>query len=170
MPTIRKCRSDLMDREGIWVGIDPGKAGAIAAIKDRDILQIFPHQKNMSEIFRHLRLVYDIYHCYLEKQHTMPHDGRVSAFSNGEGYGYCQGMLDALMLPYTIIQAKNWLKYHGISTKFKRTERKKIVAYTMQKKYPSANLYGPQGGLKDGLSDALAIADYCKHQEFFKGE
>ena len=63
------------------------------------------------------------------------------------------------------IQPQTWQKH--INTDSNRG--KKAIADSLLSLYPSADLYGPRGGLKDGRSDALGIANYI-YQKYSKDE
>ena len=51
-----------------------------------------------------------------------------------------------------------WQKSIGVKAKGKAI--KKDVADICSRLYPLVDIYGPRGGLQDGLSDALMIAHY----------
>ena len=86
----------------IYIGIDPGKDGAIAAISSGAIPQVFItptvltgkggkrnyDERMMGKIFYQLIKSYpDCEFVTIEKQQAMPGQGRTSMFSIGEGGG-----------------------------------------------------------------------------------
>jgi len=64
------------------------------------------------------------------------------------------------------VQPKEWQKFIGVKPRKKGIKRpagelKKEIAAIAETLYPGCDIRGPQGGLKDGRSDALMIAHFC---------
>jgi hypothetical protein len=104
----------------------------------------------------------------LEQAQAFSGQGGVSNFSTGYAYGCMEGILTALKLPYEIVHSKTWqkelFKGKAVPKSDNRVLRKKAiknVSYEVASKlFPGIELRGPQGGLKDGLCDALLIMEY----------
>jgi len=104
----------------------------------------------------------------LEQAQAFSGQGGVSNFSTGYAYGFMEGVLTALKLPYELVQSKTWqkdlFKGKAVPKSDNRVERKKAIKNTSyevaSKLFPGIELRGPQGGLKDGLCDALLIMEY----------
>lgn len=153
-----------------FIGIDPGLSGAVAIISsdgeatihDTPTTKVKSGKKNknmyveslMADILR--QYAGDNVEVKLEKAQSMPKQGVASTFSTGEGYGLWRGILAALRMPYTIVTSQKWKKamMDGMG------KEKSASCYRGQQLFPSVELFGPQGGAKDGRGDALLIAEY----------
>lgn len=104
----------------------------------------------------------------LEQAQAFPGQGGVSNFSTGYAYGFMEGVLTALELPYELVHPRTWqkemFKGKAIPKSVNKTDRKKAIkniSYEVSSKlFPGIELRGPQGGLRDGLCDALLIMEY----------
>lgn len=138
-----------------FIGIDPGQKGGIAVLgEDMHICQLLP----FSEV--NMRDVASWYEgdsiTVLEKVGAMPHQGVVSMFNFGKGYGYILGVLETSRMPYQLVNPKTWQKEFSIHSK------EDSVA-TAKRLFPDANLKPTERSRKDsdGLSDALLMAAWC---------
>lgn len=140
----------------IYIGIDPGKNGAIAFIRERerDIL-IFPYSDDtllsMSEGLNCVKCV-----CYLEQVHAMPKQGVSSTFNFGVNYGFIQGVLRAHKIPYELVTPQKWKK------EFSCTSDKNTSIEVCKRLFPNVNLKATERCRKDhdGMAEALLIAEY----------
>lgn len=85
-------------------------------------------------------------------------------FRTGMGSGIWQGLLIAYQIPYQEVHSKTWQTLffkgiHGQDTKTKSFN----VASQLFPKYAS-EFSGPRGGVKDGRTDAILIAEYGLRQ------
>lgn len=170
------------------VGIDGGHKGGIA-VTSRDgetkaypmpILKLPKGRKGTKTVYDKKAIV-DLFNkvieqsmgfnnilVLLEQAQAFSGQGGVSNFSTGYCYGFMEGVLTALKLPYELVHSKTWQKdlFKGktIPKSDKRADRKKAiknVSYEVASKlFPGIELRGPQGGLRDGLCDALLIMEY----------
>ena len=143
----------------IYIGIDPGAKGCMCligigklAFKDFDLKEYSSTLKTFCNTCDTELMV------AVEKVHAMPGQGVSSSFSFGQRLGELEGMLTALQIPYELVAPKDWQKACGIPAK----SDKKGIASVMQKLYPTAELYGNKGGLRDGRSDALGLAHFIR--------
>ena len=140
-----------------YIGIDPGKSGAICVLSVSDIdfyqfsevgyANVLSRFVNDPECF-----------CILEKVHAMPKQGVSSMFSFGMNFGFIQGLLTAFKIPYQLVDPRTWTKSFGCGND------KEEHIKTAQRLYPTANLKRTERCTKchDGFADALLMAEYGK--------
>ena len=140
-----------------YIGIDPGAFGAMAILSDTCQIKEFKHEgiRGYAETLHSLGET-GPFKLYLEKVHSMPGQGVASMFSFGQRLGEIEGMLQTMNITYTTVRPQEWRKACGIPPKSTKVE----VAGIIQQLHPDAPLYGPRGGLKDGVADAIGIAYY----------
>ncbi len=85
-------------------------------------------------------------------------------FRTGMGSGLWQGLLIAYQIPYQEVHSKTWQTLffkgiHGQDTK----QKSFAVASQLFPKYAD-QFKGPKGGMKDGRTDAILIAEYGLRQ------
>lgn len=148
------------------LGIDPGASGAMVAMDEAGnyITHVeFESLHTYKDMLTTLSEKYSLI-ALLEKVHAMPGQGVTAMFSFGQRYGEIIGMLVAYSIPFTLVQPKDWQKRLEIKnlSKLPKATRKKEIANSISNKYPDlrSKLYGPKGGLLDGVSDAIGIANY----------
>lgn len=149
----------------IYIGIDPGFYGGIAILMPNKKnyvykMPIITHRNkkylNLKEIKRILRYFEDKNTIiYIEQAHSMPHQGIVSTFRYGEGYGALQGIVCALNINYKLIPSQVWKKYFNLSS-----DKKKSIAL-VHKLYSKIEIKKSW----DGIAEALLIAHYAKEIE-----
>ena len=151
----------------VYVGIDPGKTGAIA---------ILHYPKNSREDVTTVETVFDVsFHetedlewdpglidfvevfVCIEKAQAMPKQGVVSMFNYGKSYGTIIGLLRALRKPYQEVSPRTWKKEFSLTH-----DKKESVAMAI-KLFP---------GVADKLklvkhhnrAEALLIAEYARRK------
>ena len=143
----------------VYIGIDPGAKGSMCVIGNGNVLFKDFDLKEYSSILKAFLNTDDTeLMVAIEKVHAMPGQGVSSSFSFGQRLGELEGMLTALQIPYELVAPKDWQKACGIPAK----SDKKGIASVIQKLYPTAELYGNKGGLRDGRSDALGLAHFIR--------
>lgn len=143
----------------VYIGIDPGAKGSMCVIGNGKVVFKDFDLKDYSSTLKALCSPYDTeLMVAVEKVHAMPGQGVSSSFSFGQRLGELEGILTALQVPYELVAPKDWQKACGIPAK----SDKKGIASVMQKLYPTAELYGNKGGLRDGRSDALGLAHFIR--------
>jgi len=161
----------------IFIGIDVGLTGAVAAIPDHTgwpvkihdtpTLMIASGRKNkrdymIPEMVRILNSYYDpncnVYaHVVIESVHAMPKQGVSSTFSFGRGLGIWEGVLSALGIPYEFVTPQRWKKeMMGGMGKDKSASRLRAMQLFPQ--------LSDQLNLKkhDGRAEALLLAELCR--------
>jgi crossover junction endodeoxyribonuclease RuvC len=139
-----------------WVGIDPGKLGALALIVEdgRAWAWDWAGADKMRDKLEDI-MTLDVKHVSLERVGARPGQGVVSMFSFGANWGWWHGILDGLKAPYALVTPQTWMK--GVVGK----EGAMVAAARL---FPEVSLYGPKGGAKDGRADALLLAHYARRQ------
>lgn len=104
----------------------------------------------------------------LERVSPIHGSSAAGTFKFGDAFGSARTMLELLAIPHDLVPPKTWQKYCAISVKAGLTgpQRKKALKEAIAKKcsslFPGCDIRGPQGGLKDGRSDSLMLAHYCR--------
>lgn len=150
----------------IYIGIDPGKTGALAAVngsgesilvvdlpwigKDVDIQAVRDHVGWARARDRVVACV--------EYQQAFPGQGAVSAYTLGEGVGQIKGLLLGLDVPFDEVRPAKWKVALELPAKAEKDKSRMLA----RRLFPHADL----GTRKDqGRSDALLIAEYRRRQE-----
>jgi crossover junction endodeoxyribonuclease RuvC len=140
-----------------YIGIDPGKSGAIAIIGDEGI-GVYPFDEKVYVD----RLLYEKFSgpcvCCLEHVHSMPKQGVTSSFNFGLNFGWIQGVLQALCIRYELVHPQKWKKEFSI------TADKNTSIEVCHKLFPDVNLKRTDKCKKDddGFAEALLIAEYAR--------
>lgn len=151
------------------IGIDPGNAGAIAAIiKDKVLLFDMPiiktqgsgktakgnpkiHTVMDEQEIRNILLKIKPVHVFIEKSQSMPGQGVTSMFNYAASYGIIRGICVGLQIPYTLIHPATWKR-----SLMKDMDKGKGSSIMRAKQlYPKADI-----GKKDGRAEALLILHY----------
>jgi crossover junction endodeoxyribonuclease RuvC len=161
----------------VFLGIDPGQTGCLAAIQfldegkivrffDPPLFQVKSGNKTkneynevlMARALKEFAAMGTEVVCVLEKVSAMPDQGVTSMFNFGMGYGLWRGMLSAFEIPYSLVHPATW---------------KKALMQDMPKEKDAARLRAvqlyPQAASelarkKDiGRADALLLAHYGVH-------
>lgn len=143
----------------IYVGIDPGKSGALAIIYPDGIVQTIAFDAvDYVEILHTLRDKAVM--CCVEKVSAMPGQGVVSMFNFGHNFGFIEGVLQANCIPYQLVPPQTWKKEFSLSSdKVKSIE-------VCQKLFPNANLLATERSRKpsDGIAEAVLMAEYARRK------
>ena len=157
---------------GVFIGIDPGKKGGVAVIRDgqlvytepmgtiwdiRDTLVNFKRQEDGDGF-----LVNDTW-AYIEKSQARPGQGVVSMFNYGKGFGEILGILTAIETPYELTRPQQWQKVMIPGSK--KGNSKKDALIKARQLFPQETFI--QKGCRkphDGIIDAVLIAEYGRRQ------
>ena len=150
----------------MFVGIDPGSKGAIAILdstgnpvlledmpfvkedKCLDLLKL----KSFFNDFSNSRI-----HCVLEKCQYTPAIKGSGAFTFGKTIGYTEAFLICNQISHELIRPQIWKKEFGLINKEKTSSIE--VAKRM---FPTVS--DRLKKTKDGLAEALLIAEYCRRK------
>lgn len=141
----------------IYVGIDPGKKGALAVISDDGAVSVVPFDQDTYKAT--LRYAPGPVRAVLEHVTAMPKQGVTSMFHFGENFGYIKGLLEANGIPYELVRPQKWKKEFGISDKNSSIECCKRL-------FPGVCLRRTERCRKDddGLAEALLMAEYARRR------
>lgn len=142
----------------IYIGIDPGKKGALAGI-DTEAPAPFAvpfSERGYLDVLRDIDPGKSI--VALEKVAAMPGQGVTSMFNFGCGFGWIQGILEALRFPYELVPPQRWKKAFGV------TSDKHTSIRAAQRLFPGVSLLAsPRCRIEnDGMAEALLLAEYAR--------
>ena len=142
-----------------YIGIDPGKDGAMAIIDNAERVTIFPY-KDAGEV-AYINVCYQLKgksKCVLEEVHSMPGNGNKSMFSFGENYGFIKGILQSFGVPYETVKPQRWKK------EFNVTADKKTSIKAAHRLFPDVDLRRNERCKKehDGMAEALLLAEWAR--------
>lgn len=145
-----------------YIGIDPGKTGAMAILEDGVRLpQIIPYNKDA--YLERLRIIYyedEPCVCCIEQVHAIRGNGTASTWAFGESYGWLLGMLDTLCIPYQPITPQKWKKEFGLTA-----DKAKSVEVCKQL-FPGIKLLRTERSRKedDNIAESALLALYAKRK------
>lgn len=142
-----------------YIGIDPGKSGALAIIRDDGDVQLVAFDETAYiDALRHTQGVDGVRGCVVERVAAMPKQGVASMFSFGENYGYIRGVLATLSIPYEVVTPVKWKRAFGV------TADKNTSVAVAQRLFPSVSLLRTDKCRKphDGFAEALLMAEYAR--------
>ena len=148
-----------MNKEYTYIGIDPGKDGALAVLYPDGSVYVLPFDKA-----GYVSVLTGLHEGYvkaiLEHVGAMPGQGSVSMFHFGESFGWLQGVLDTLMIPYELVRPQKWKK------EFSVTKDKNTSIEVCKKLFPSVSLKRTENSKKDddGFAEALLMAEYARRR------
>ena len=143
----------------VYVGIDPGKSGAMAILYPNGSIETIPF--NMVNYVDAIRGLADYpVKCCLEKVSAMPGQGVVSMFNFGHNLGFIEGVLQSNSIPYQLVPPQTWKKEFSLSS-----EKAKSIE-VCQKLFPKANLLATERSRKpsDGIAEAVLMAEYARRK------
>lgn len=143
-----------------YIGIDPGKDGALAVIIDSGKASIVPFDQDayrlvLRQFCMQARMAQT--RAVLEHVGAMPGQGVTSMFSFGENFGYLKGLLEAFEIPYELVRPQRWKKEYGISGKNQSIE-------VCKRLFPGVSLRRTERCKKDhdGMAEALLMAEFAR--------
>lgn len=144
----------------IYIGIDPGKTGALAVIfggMDETVLVPFGEQEYINT-FRNLT-GQKVKAC-LEHVTAMPKQGVTSMFNFGQNFGYIKGLLEAFSIPYELVRPQKWKKEFSI------TGDKNSSIEVCKRLFPGVSLLRTDRCRKDdnNMAEALLMAEYARRR------
>ena len=144
--------------DNAYLGFDPGRDGAMAVIGPHLIPSAVAFDKNVyvNEL-ADLRRQFNLF-AVVEHVGAMPGQGVTSCFSFGESFGWLQGVLDAMRIPYELVRPQKWKKV------FSCTSDKNTSIEVAQRLFPGVNLRRTPRCRKphDGMAEALLMASYAQ--------
>lgn len=144
----------------IYLGIDPGKSGAMAVIfdgMDETMLVPFEERKYINVL---CNLSGRKVKTCLEHVTAMPKQGVTSMFNFGVNFGYIRGLLEAYSIPYELVRPQKWKKEFSI------TGDKNSSLEVCRRLFPDVSLRRTDKCRKDddGMAEALLMAEYARRR------
>lgn len=141
-----------------FIGIDPGQSGAIAVIAADGAVSISSYDKSLYIDALIAAMLDDKVLCILEHVSSMPKQGVASTFKFGENFGWLQGVLDAIGMPYELVRPQRWKKM------FSCTSDKNTSIAVARRLFPGVSLKRTPRCSKDddGMAEALLMAEYAR--------
>lgn len=117
------------------IGIDPGKNGGIVALTNGKVTDITPMPSTIRGIWDHFiylgfpnMIKKEDTYVFIEDVHSMPTDGRKSAFSFGYHVGILHATLDHFAPYYRTVRPRDWM------LTFEITKQKEESSYNYKKR------------------------------------
>lgn len=144
----------------IYIGIDPGKKGAIALLNGDTIHVSTFDGKRYAAMLKSAADSGEGAICCLEHVGARPGQGVTSMFSFGENFGFIQGLLTAYAIPYELVRPQKWKKEFSI------TADKNTAISVCNRLFPDVSLLPTQRCTKpsDGIAEALLMAEYARRR------
>lgn len=145
----------------LYIGLDPGKKGAMAIIGHSNttgetyMCKIIPYDPQ--EYIKALKQYNGATVC-IEQVHSISKQGIASSFTFGVMYGWLLGMLDTIGVSYQAVSPQKWKKEYGLnSDKAKSIE----VCHRL---FPNVELKRTDRCKKDddGIAEALLLSEYAR--------
>ena len=147
----------------IYIGIDPGKKGAIAWLEN-GCQAVWPYSNEMlvqlcKEAMEAIEHKQKVIVC-VEKVGAMPGQGVTSMFNFGKSAGFIEGVLQAYGIPYQLITPQKWKK------EFSLGHSKEDSITVCKRLFPSVKLLPTDRCKKesDGMAEALLMAEYARRK------
>ena len=144
----------------IYIGVDPGKSGAFAAIdKDGQCAVAIPWDAQEFIKFARASKHTTMTAC-VEKVGAMPGQGVTSMFNFGKNVGYIEGVLETLGIPYQLVPPQKWKKEFSLGSD------KKQSIEVCKRLFPDISLRRTDKCRTDddGMAEALLMAEYARRK------
>lgn len=142
----------------IYIGIDPGKDGALAVIchSGAYIIQFAP-EAYKAEL---KTWVSENVRCCLEKVWTMPGQGHKSQGALMENFGFILGLLTAFSIPFQLVPPRVWKGEFGLNS-----DKEKSIE-VCKRLFPGVSIRRTDRCRKDhdGMAEALLMAEYARRR------
>ena len=146
----------------LYIGIDPGKSGAIASLDNLN-MKAWKCPDNANDMHHLLGLVIswhaaDSLHVMMEKVWARPNNASRAAFNYGVNYGQWLGTLASFEIEPELILPANWMKFYGMKKGMEYQDRKRWLKAKAQELYPKIKVTLVN-------ADAILIAHYLKERK-----
>jgi len=145
-----------------FIGIDPGKSGAMVALIYSNNKMYYKRVKfNLKEYDNLLMTIKEKQDLVvmMERVWSRPNSMIQSAFTFGENFGKIEGMLEVREIKYNLAVPSVWKEYYKLSGKEKEDSIKKA-----KELYPGVDLRATDRSKIDShdVAEALLLANYGK--------
>jgi len=152
----------------LYVGIDPGLSGGIAAISERgSVLRVRRMPKTDGELLAIFKQLDDLasfddggVFAMLEHVHSTPQMGVASSFTFGVGFGKLLMCLEAVQMPYELVAPIRW--QNVIQCRTPREVRAELGHKDKNINKRKAQELFPREEVTHAIADALLLAEYCR--------
>jgi crossover junction endodeoxyribonuclease RuvC len=145
-----------------FIGIDVGKAGAMAVITPRKTLLFPTPAKPDYDIWKMNMNLKEHAHsgafAVIERAQAMPGQGVVSMFEFGKGYGIWLALLDVNYVSHQVVHSSVWTKVMLAGSPGEGKDRNYLAA---RKLFPK---WKPQLKKEHLYCDALLLAEYARRE------
>lgn len=134
-----------------FIGVDPGKSGAIVAIDDLDVR----FQKNdcTERDLSDFVSLCNASIAVIERVSAMPKQGVSSTFKFGQSYGFLRGLLIANHVAFEEVLPRSWQQFMGCLSK----GDKNVTKAKAQQLFPNIKV-------THAIADALLLAEYARRK------
>jgi crossover junction endodeoxyribonuclease RuvC len=141
--------------KNIYIGIDPGNSGAIAAIAGDEIMLCKFTKSTMHDMVDFVQQ-FDQSNCFalLEKVHAMPKQGVSSTFKFGASFGSCEMLLAATRVSHELITPQAWQK----AMECRSGGDKNVTKRKAQQLFPDIKII-------HATADAILLAELCRRRK-----
>ena len=143
-----------------YVGIDPGKKGAYAVIRGKEVY-VFPwDDEAFVRSMGALKDDGDDVTACVEKVGAMPGQGVTSMFSFGKSAGFIEGVLSAFGFSYQLVPPQKWKKEYSLGSD--KTDSVTVCKHL----FPGISLLPTARCRKDsdGMAEAVLMAEYARRK------
>jgi len=162
---------DLIESPAIYVGIDPGASGGLAAISnfDSQVLSMPESERDIWNWFYQDRYFWqsrdvEIFAVVEQVGGYVPREGSgqpgSAMFKFGCSYGGLRMALTAAQIPFEAVIPRTWQKALGIASKGKQESRTQFKGRLKAK----AQQLFPNVKITLATADALLLAEYCRRK------
>lgn len=146
----------------IYIGIDPGKSGAFAAIIEHEHytnIIVKPYSNEEFILMSHFvdKSRYKTKTC-VEKVSAMRGQGVTSMFNFGKSAGFIEGVLESFGISYQLVPPQKWKKEFSLGSD------KKQSIEVCKRLFPDISLRRTDKCRTDddGMAEALLMAEYAR--------
>lgn len=140
----------------IYLGIDPGKEGAIGIIDTiEDTAEVHPYSDDtLMELLHQIGRT----RVMVEDVHAMPGQGSTSTFNFGKAFGKILGILKGTHTSYELVTPQKWKK------EFSCTSDKNTSIDCCKRLFPTVELKRTDRSRKDdhNMAEAMLICEYAR--------
>lgn len=143
-----------------WIGVDPGKSGAVALLPQADPAKVVDYHgdaRMASEVLRGWLIGYDVELVAIEAAASRPGQGVRSVFTFGRSFGEWLGILAALGIPHVLVTPQEWQR--GLVRPSDGPDPKSRSLAVARRLFPDIDLSRKKDHHR---SDALLLAYWAK--------
>lgn len=150
----------------VFVGIDPGKQGGIAAITSGGIVvNVGMMPETDLDLWKLISGMDGVTFTVVEKVWGMAGEGGAASFTFGKGYGSILMALTASKRSFLEVTPREWQKHYQITPKKKgetKPQHKEKLRVKAQQLFPTLSVWDSTLKIQRAVCDALLIAMYCR--------